>query len=55
MASMWKCEVCHHQFMFIPKLDSEGKPTRTRPAECPNCGVPDFGTDGEVTLDVCEG
>ncbi len=52
MAS-WSCQKCYHQFTFVPPLGEEGKSFPTRPPKCPNCGVLDSGTDGD--LDACEG
>lgn len=52
--SLWRCEICYHEFPFVPPLGEDGKPIKTRPSECPKCGVPDSGACGEVTLDPCE-
>lgn len=53
MSALWHCEICQHDFIFVPELDEDGKPVATRPKECPRCKIPDPGAGG--TLDSLEG
>jgi len=52
----WFCNICRRNFSWIPPVrDPNGKDRpQTRPSECPNCLIPDFG-GSDPTIDATDG